>query len=87
MSKQKVDLLYSFCERVTASSRSPWHIRKLGTKGHCYSGGADTPSLCGGDVGWDLQVGIRPADLLDPGLSHTHICAKCLEAWKAAQKK
>lgn len=36
---------YAFCEHVGASAHSRWHI---------LGGGADTSSLCGVEVAWDL---------------------------------
>lgn len=47
---------YSFCETVTATGSSPWHIRKLTKTGQKLGGGADTKSLCGLTVAWDLGV-------------------------------
>ena len=47
---------YAFCETVHASALSPWHIRKLTEQGKKLGGGADTPSLCGLKVSWDLRT-------------------------------
>lgn len=47
---------YAFCETVTASGGTPWHIRPLTAAGKKLSGGADTPALCGRIVAWDLSV-------------------------------
>jgi hypothetical protein len=79
---------YSFCESVTASSTSPWHIRKLDAAGLKPSGGITTPSLCGrirpfglnqdppGFGGWDLRVPItRGHDLVND-----RVCLACWEA-------
>lgn len=47
---------YTFCETIHASAASPWHIRestKAGKKLGCV---ADTPSLCGRKVSWDIGV-------------------------------
>jgi hypothetical protein len=67
---------YSFCERVTATGSSPWHIRKLSESGPRPTGGADTPSLCGDKMGWDLnKVPITEHHL-------THCCQKCAEAFR-----
>lgn len=52
-------MAYSFCESTTASSRSPWCIRRLTDAGRKTGGGVDTPSLCGRvreGRGWDLTV-------------------------------
>jgi hypothetical protein len=49
----------SFCESVSATSRSRWHLRRLTTVGPWTGGGIDTPSLCGRvkvGLGWDLEV-------------------------------
>ena len=67
---------YAFCETATAGPRTPWHIRKLGAKGLKLGGGADTPSLCGRTVAWDLKVEITEHHL-------EHNCRKCAEAYRA----
>lgn len=61
---------HSFCETMFASGVTPWHIRKLTTVGRKLGGGADTPSLCGKDVAWDLSVEITSHHL-------THCCLYC----------
>jgi len=73
---------YAFCEPVTASSRSRWHIRLLTEAGRLESGGADTPSLCGRDMAWDLG----PADVqstlsASSPLQHSDYCPACLQAF------
>ena len=50
---------YAFCEPDTAGSLSKWHIRKLTDKGLKLSGGADTPSLCGREMSWDINVKVQ----------------------------
>jgi len=62
--------MYFFCEPVTASSRSRWHIRKVGPKGMMLGGGADTLSLCGRTVAWDINVPITNRHL-------TGACDQC----------
>lgn len=37
---------YSFCESVTSEGMSPWHIRRLTSKGQNTVGGVDTDPLC-----------------------------------------
>ena len=76
MSKTKniVDDLFSFCETVTASGTTPWHIRKLTARGRKLTGGADTPALCGREVSWDLDVSITAHHL-------GHCCPKCKEVY------
>ena len=66
---------FSFCETATASSISPWHIRKLTVYGKKYGGGADTPALCGIKVSWDLEVKIDDLHL-------QHACKKCVSAFQ-----
>ncbi len=70
---------YSFCESVTATSRSPWCIRVLTEQGQKLGGGVDTPSLCGRvqpppkGNGWDLPVVFT--------VHHPSACPKCVEAY------
>jgi len=64
------DQQYSFCETVTATGASCWHIRKLTDKGRKLCGGADTAALCGRVVAWDLAVNIDDHHL-------GHCCQKC----------
>lgn len=35
------------------------HVRQLGPKGLCYSGGADTKTLCGAEASWDSRIPIE----------------------------
>lgn len=44
---------YAECERATASTSSPIHIRRSET-GH-PGGGADGAALCGAEVSWDIR--------------------------------
>ena len=67
------DESYSFCETATASGTTPWHIRKLTAVGRKPGGGADTPSLCGRDVAWDVE---RDCDL-SITLPLEHCCQRC----------
>lgn len=64
---------YAFCETITAGGASPWHIRKLSDRGPKYSGGADTPALCGREVAWDLRANITPFRI-------ARCCRKCAAA-------
>lgn len=72
---------YSFCEPVTATSNSPWHIRRLTEKGKFLGGGVDTPSLCGRvreRRGWDLETNINSFHLsVENGC-----CAECLKLFE-----
>ena len=68
-------ITYSFCESITATAISSWHIRKLSDKGQKLGGGADTLSLCGRNVCWDLNVEITEHHL-------THCCRECEKIWR-----
>lgn len=69
-------IIYSFCERVWAGPRSPWHIRPLTSIGRKLGGGIDTTSLCGRvDKGWDLDVEVTPHHL-------DHACKACVEVYR-----
>jgi hypothetical protein len=72
--------LFSFCESVTASGRSPWHIRALEKDPALKkSGGIDTDSLCGtvrAPFGWDL----RP--LADDWLKESFVCVRCRDRYE-----
>ena len=68
---------YSFCESVTASSISPWHIRRLTDVGRKLGGGIDTSSLCGlvkPPYGWDLSADLNTD-------SNGHLCRACVMAY------
>lgn len=67
---------FCFCETVTASSSSRWHIRKLTANGQKFTGGADSPSLCGRTVAWDLNVQITKHHI-------SHACVDCVERFAA----
>lgn len=80
---------FSFCESITASGQSRWHIRPLTEVGRKLGGGIDTAALCGfpkprqsppgegeGCGGWDLNVDIT--DL-------THCCPTCADAYRTAR--
>ena len=64
---------YSFCENVHSGPFSRWHIRRLTDEGRKLGGGADTLSLCGKKVHWDLGV-----ELKKHHLDH-NTCPKCLK--------
>jgi len=78
---------YAFCEPVTASSHSRWHIRKVGPEGLKLGGGASAP-LCfperGWDWinGWDLEVAITEQHL---GCA-CQMCRKLYEEQKNASE-
>jgi hypothetical protein len=64
---------YSLCESVLASGSSPWHIRKLSKKGKVFGGGADTRSLCGMVMSWDMKNTIEG--------NEDFCCKDCLRAY------
>lgn len=68
---------FVFCESINASGISPWHIRKLTDKGLKLGGGADTDTLCGREMAWDLNVDITEHHL-------THCCKKCAEVFNGS---
>lgn len=82
-------MAFSFCEPVTATSISPWHIRELTGKGRMLGGGIDTPSLCGRvevNRGWDLETPINEFHLANG------CCQKCFQlyterCWAGPKKK
>ena len=76
---------YSFCESVHATPYSKWHIRKLTNVGKKLGGGADTKSLCGRDVNWDLSIDIGKFNLensKDEAQLWTIACPVCLEVYE-----
>ena len=72
---------YSFCEAVTATSFSKWHIRRLSRVGQKFGGGADTPALCGRKVSWDLKAEVNP-EMVDDWT-----CFTCREIYKDEVRK
>jgi hypothetical protein len=52
---------FSFCAAANAGSR--WHIRMLTAQGRKTTGGADTLSLCGEKMDWDLDTEITDEHL------------------------
>jgi hypothetical protein len=68
-------LRFAFCETITASSISPWHIRRLTSRGKKLGGGADTPALCGRKVAWDLELEVSMHHL-------TQCCPKCSQLYR-----
>lgn len=73
---------FSFCESVTASGRSPWHIREIPEGEKLKTGGGiTTPFLCGRKVnGWDLDVEITEHHL-------THTCKSCFAEYTKRTKE
>ena len=70
---------YSFCESSHAGPFSPWHIRKLKEAGRKLGGGADTPSLCGKKVAWDLKSEVTHIGRALAGGGH--VCNECSEVY------
>ncbi len=70
---------FSFCESVFASSKPWWHIRALTAKGRKTGGGADTLSLCGRAVSWDLDVEITDHHL------KMNTCTACSAEYSSRQ--
>jgi hypothetical protein len=64
---------YSFCENVHAGPLARWHIRELTDKGKKLGGGADSRSLCGRQVDWDLEVKLTEYHLAN------NTCLECLK--------
>lgn len=68
--------MLTFCESITATSSSPWHVRE--TLEQKFGGGINTNSLCGrvraSRGGWDLDV---PFDSKHPAICL--VCKKLLE--------
>ena len=54
---------YAFCESLGAHWNSPWHIRPLSELGKKMGGAADTLSLCGRKVAWDMKPDVNPHQL------------------------
>ena len=73
---------YSFCEMVTASAVSPWHIRRLTSRGLMLGGGADTLAFCGRKVSWDLEV-----QLSRERVDATYTCVDCAWQYRAERNE
>lgn len=67
-------MAYSICETVHGIT---WHVRTLSSVGQKFSGGADTPTLCGLKAAWDLQVDA------EKNLTAEYVCKQCRETAKA----
>lgn len=79
---------FAFCEAMTASATSPWHIRPLTAVGKKLGGGADTPALCGRKVSWDLQGDVKPTmDSYRKATSAgpSYVCNACAEVYHASE--
>lgn len=78
---------FAFCEAVTASSESPWHIRPLTSAGKKCGGGADTPALCGRKVSWDLQGDVKPTFVGYKEMNPSYVCRACAEVYRTSEEK
>lgn len=76
--------VFAYCEPVSANPWSPNHIREVTDAGLKLGGGADTPALCGREMGWDLRVVPSDDDVM--ALSETFINEGRLVCQKCAQK-
>ncbi len=74
-------LEFAFCESVSASGSSPWHIRPLEvTPALRPTGGVDTSSLCGHvrpPSGWDINVRFSSTTA-----KQVHICSRCRDLYE-----
>lgn len=74
---------YSYCESVTATGTSPWHIRRLTEIGRKLGGGADTPALCGREVSWDLGGNEVTAESVERISQWPPVvCVSCVAVWR-----
>lgn len=74
---------YSYCESVYATGISPWHIRILTEAGQKKGGGADTLSLCGREMGWDVVEPMSEQVMAERGQYSVNTCRKCGDAYRA----
>lgn len=65
---------------MTSASLSLWNLRHLTSEGEKLGGGADTRSLCGRRVDWDLRVDPTPHHL------ENNVCKSCLETYRKEVK-
>lgn len=70
---------YSFCESLHATGFTRWHIRRLTETGQKFGGGADTDSLCGRKMAWDVNVEITVHHLANSA------CRKCADEYIASR--
>ena len=82
---------FAFCEPVTATPTSPWHIRRVGPEGLKLGGGIPTAPLCGRESvirGWDLTSGVtaesvRLGSTPREGDGRVFVCRACTDAYNA----
>jgi hypothetical protein len=74
---------FSFCESASATSSTPWHIRKLTKEGLKVTGGVDTNSLCGrvqSPLGWDVDVDLSRFEA--DGRLEAVGCERCVREYR-----
>lgn len=59
----------AYCETITAGPETPWHIRPVFK-------GVDTLSLCGEEIGWDLNTVVSVQSIMRLGSS---VCSRCAD--------
>jgi hypothetical protein len=82
---------FAFCEPVSATATSPWHIRRVGPEGLKLGGGIPTPPLCGRESvirGWDLTSAVtaesvRLGSTPREGDGRVFLCRACTDAYNA----
>lgn len=84
--------VYAFCEPVTATPTSFWHLRLVGPEGIKLGGGIPGPVLCGRDLrnGWDLQSEVTVDSVVTgsqprPSDGRIFVCPKCAAAYLRTQ--
>lgn len=83
---------HAFCEPVTATPTSYWHIRDVGEEGLKLGGGVPVAPLCGRDLrhGWDLKSEVTPEAVTTgaqprPGDGRVFVCPTCAAVYLAEQ--
>jgi hypothetical protein len=66
--------MLSWCESTHGIA---WHLRELGPSGYHPGGGADTPSLCGFKMSWDLEDVATTEDEIRRLHKQRGICTHC----------
>lgn len=84
---------HAFCEPVTATPTSYWHIREVGPEGLKLGGGVPNAPLCGRDLrhGWDLTSKVTPESASTssqprPGDGRIFLCPSCAESYLSVNK-
>lgn len=82
---------FAFCEPVTATPTSAWHIRRVGEEGLKLGGGIPVAPLCGRESvirGWDLKSEVTVQSVLDgitprEGDGRIFVCRACASEYNA----